>query len=70
MYDQPNNTTFSQKIESVQYKAALAVTSVIQDTSQERHLDKVGLQSPILFLARSWIKLHTPGIFCKVSQNL
>ena len=29
LYDQPNNATFCQKIESFQYKAALAITSAI-----------------------------------------
>ena len=30
MYDQPNNATFFQKVESVQYKAALAIIGAIQ----------------------------------------
>ena len=35
MYDQPNNATLCQKIESVQYKVALAITGAIQGTSRE-----------------------------------
>ena len=32
-HDQPNSATFWEKIESVQYKAALAITGAIQSTS-------------------------------------
>ena len=45
LYDQPNNATFCQKIESVQYKAALAITSAIQGTSQEKFYDELGLET-------------------------
>ena len=34
-----------QKIESVQYKAALAITGAIQGTSQENLLDELGLET-------------------------
>ena len=43
--DQPNNATFCQKIESVQYEAALAITGTIQGTSQEKLLDELGLET-------------------------
>ena len=33
LYDQPNDS-FSQKIESIQYNAAIAVTGAITETSQ------------------------------------
>ena len=45
LYDQPNNVTFCQKIESVQYKTSLAITGAIQGTSQEKHLEELGLET-------------------------
>ena len=33
--DQPNNSSLSDKIESVQYNAALAITGTIRGTSKE-----------------------------------
>ena len=45
LYDQPIDANFCQKIESVQYKAALAITSAIQGTSQENLLDELGLET-------------------------
>ena len=32
LYDQPQNESFCEKLESVQYKAALAITGAIQGT--------------------------------------
>ena len=37
--------TFSQKIESFQYKAALAITVTIQGASQEKLLEELGLET-------------------------
>ena len=34
IYDQPNNDSFSDKIEQLQYKACLAITGAIQGTSR------------------------------------
>ena len=36
IYDQPQNESFCNKIESVQYKSALAITGAIQGTSREK----------------------------------
>ena len=38
IYDQPNNDSFCEKLESIQYKAALAITGAIQrvHTTKER----------------------------------
>ena len=36
IYDQPQNWSFCDKIESVQYKAALAITDAIQGTSRDK----------------------------------
>ena len=41
IYDQPNNESFTQKIEKIQYNAALAITGAIKG---------VGLGSCVLFL--------------------
>ena len=38
IYDQPNNSTLSNKIESVQYNAALVITGAIRGTSREKLL--------------------------------
>ena len=45
LYDQPNNATFCQKIESFQYKAALAITGAIQGASQEKLLEEFDLET-------------------------
>ena len=42
-----------KKNESVQYKAALAVTDPIQGTSQEKTLDKLGLET---IKSRRWLR--------------
>ena len=44
IYDQPNNDSFSDKIEQLQYKACLAITGAIQGTSQECLYNKLGLK--------------------------
>ena len=44
IYDQPNNSTLSGKIEFVQYKAALAITGAIRGTSREKLYQKLGLE--------------------------
>ena len=43
IYDQPSNTTFSSKIESVQYNAALAITDGIRGSSCKKFYQKLGL---------------------------
>ena len=43
IYDQPNNDSFSDKIEQLQYKTCLAVTGAIQGTSQEYFYNELGL---------------------------
>ena len=34
VYDQPNNVSFANKIETVQYNAILVITNVIKGTSE------------------------------------
>ena len=45
IYDQPNNESFCNKIERVQYNAALAVTGAIRGTSQTKLYNELGLKS-------------------------
>ena len=35
VYDQPKNDTFSEKLESVQYKGTLLIAGIIHSTSRE-----------------------------------
>ena len=44
IYDQPNNDLFCQRIESVQYNAALAITGAIKGSSKERLYQELGLE--------------------------
>ena len=53
IYDQPQNESFCEKLESVQYKAALAITGVIQSTSREKIYQELGLES---LKSRRWYK--------------
>ena len=45
IYDKPNNDTFCQKIESVQYNASLAITGAIRGTAREKLYQELGLES-------------------------
>ena len=45
IYDQPNNQSFIDKIESVQYNAALAITGAIRETSRTKLYKELGLES-------------------------
>ena len=43
VYDQPSNDAFSNKLETVQYNAVLAITGAIKDTSREKLYQELGL---------------------------
>ena len=45
IYDQPNNDSFSDKIEQLQYKAYLTIAAAIQGTSRECLYNELGLES-------------------------
>ena len=45
IYDQPHNQSLSDRIESVQYNAALAITGAIRGTSRERLYQELGFES-------------------------
>ena len=53
IYYQPQNESFSEKLESVQYKTALAITRAIQGTSHDKIYQKLGLES---LKSRRWYK--------------
>ena len=45
IYDQPQNESFCEKLESVQYKAALAITGAMQGTSRDKVYQELGLET-------------------------
>ena len=45
VFDQPNNNSFIEKLESVQYNAALAITGAIRGTSRVKLYKELGLES-------------------------
>ena len=45
VYDQPNNSSLSEKIESLQYNAALAITDAIKGSSKEKLYQELGFES-------------------------
>ena len=47
IYDQPQNESFLDKLESLQYKAALAITGAIQGTSPDKRYQELVLESLI-----------------------
>ena len=53
IYDQPQNESFYEKLESVQYKAALAITVAIQGSSSEKRYQELGLES---LKSRRWYR--------------
>ena len=44
IFDQPSNVTFSSKIESIQYNAALAIIVAIRGTSREKLYQELRLE--------------------------
>ena len=44
IYEQPQNESFCEKIEPVQYKAALAITGTIQGSSRDKIYQGLGLE--------------------------
>ena len=53
IYDQPRNSSFCEKLESAQYKAALSITGAIQGTSCEKIFQELGLES---LKSRRWFR--------------
>ena len=44
-HDQEYNASFQQKVESIQYNAAVAITEAIRGTYQEKLFEELGLES-------------------------
>ena len=53
IYDKPNNESFCNLIERIQYNAALAITGAIKGTSQHKIYKELGLES---LKFRRWFK--------------
>ena len=53
IYDSPTNDSFIQKLDSVQYNAALAITGCIRGTSTSKLFEELGLES---LLDRRWLR--------------
>ena len=45
IYDKPNNESFKNKTENVQYKVCIAKTDAVQEVSRERLYHELGLES-------------------------
>ena len=45
IYNQPNNESFTRNIETVQNNAALAITSAIKKTLQNKLYSRLGFES-------------------------
>lgn len=43
--DQPNDTTYSDKIKSIEYNAALSIAGDVKGTSKEKLCQQLGLES-------------------------
>ena len=64
IYDQPSNNSFSDKIESVQYNAALAITGAIRGTSKVKLYSEIGIEH---LSSRRWFKRLC--LFHKIYHN-
>ena len=63
-HDQPNNESFCNLIEKVQYNATLAITDAIKGTSQPKIYNKIDIES---LKFRYWLR-HL-DVFFKVKTN-
>ena len=63
IYDQPSKTSFSKKIESVQYNAVLAITGAIKGSSCEKLYQELGME---YIYQRRWARKFC--LLCKVFQ--
>ena len=64
-YDKPDNESFKDWVEKVQYNAALAVTGAFRGTLRERIYNELGLQS---LADRRWYSMVT--FFYNIVKNL
>ena len=66
VYDQPSNNAFSNKLETFQYNAALAIMGAIKATSHEKLYQQFGLK---YFQQRIWMR-HLCLFYKVVSTKL
>ena len=66
IYNEPNNSVLSDKIESVEYNAALAMTGTIRRTSKEKSYLQLGLES---LKDRRWLR-QMPYLYKIISTKL
>ena len=64
IYDQPQNESFSEKLELVQYKAPLAITGAIHGTSRDKIYQELRLES---LKSRRWCK--RPSCMFKITNE-
>ena len=64
IYGQLYNDSFHQKLESIQYNAALAITSAIRGSSREKLCQELGLES---LQQRRWFEKRY--YFFKITKN-
>ena len=57
LFDKPNNESFKSRAESIQYKAYVAITGTIQETSRESLYRELGLESLSDRCLRFFVKL-------------
>ena len=66
IYDQPNNDSFKNKLERIQYHAALAITGAIRGNSRDKIYKELGLESfqskRSLHLLCTFHKIKTSGL--------
>ena len=66
MYDQPNNDSFKNKLEKIQYNTALAITGAIWGTSRDLISKELGLESlqsrRSLYCLCTFHKIKTSGL--------
>ena len=63
-YDQTFNESFDQRIESIQYNAAIAITGAVRGTSSEKFNQELGLES---LRSRRWLRKLC--LFYKIYKN-
>ena len=63
IYDQHYNNSFHQKLKSIQYNAALAITGAIRGSSREKLYQELGLKS----LKQRWFRKLCH--FLKITKN-
>ena len=64
LYDQAFNLSFQHKLESIQYRACLAITGAIRGTSKEKIYQELGLES---LQSRRWYR--NLAVFYKIYKN-